>query len=122
MTGGKNSSTPWHLTIGNPYSPWLSTNHIIVKSATISTSTELTYNDMPQWVTAKIMCEFSRSLGKQELLRMFNNSCRRTYSTKLVYQQEKIITPTTSPTTTPTTPTTSSTSPTQQPITLPINR
>lgn len=90
MTGGKNSSTPWHLTIGNPYSPWLSTNHIIVKSATISTSTELTYNDMPQWVTAKFMCEFSRSLGKQELLRMFNNSYRRTYSTKLIYQPDDI--------------------------------
>lgn len=85
MTGGKNSSTPWHLTIGNPYSPWLSTNHIIVKSATISTSTELTYNDMPQWVTAKFKCEFSRSLGKQELLRMFNNSYRRTYSSKLIH-------------------------------------
>ena len=81
MVGGKISSTPWHLTIGNPYAPWLSTNHIIVKSATVETSTEMGFNDQPQWLTAKFNCEFSRSLGKQELMRMFNNTYRRTYST-----------------------------------------
>lgn len=80
MTGGKISSSPWHLTIGNPYSPWLSTNHIIVKSGKISTSTEMGFNDQPQQITATFTCEFSRSLGKQELMRMFNNSYRRTYA------------------------------------------
>jgi len=83
MVGGKYSSTPWHLTIGNPYSPWLSTNHIIVKSCYVETSTELAFNDQPQWITATFNCEFSRSLGKQELMRMFNNTYRRTYSEPL---------------------------------------
>lgn len=80
MTGGRVSSTPWHLTIGNPYSPWLSTNHIIIKSATIETSKELGFNDMPQQLTVKFSCNLSRSLGKQEILRMFNNTYRRNYS------------------------------------------
>lgn len=81
MTGGRLSSTPWHLTIGNPYSPWLSTNHIIITSATIQTSKEMGFNDMPQSLSVKFECSLSRSLGKQEILRMFNNTYRRNYST-----------------------------------------
>lgn len=80
MTGGKVSSTPWYLTLGNPYSPWLSTNHIIITAASVETSPEMGFNDQPQWLKAKFTCEFSRSLGKQELMRMFNNTYRRTYS------------------------------------------
>lgn len=80
MTGGKYSSTPWYLTIGNPYSPWLATNHIVIRSCSIETSTEMGFNDQPQYITAKFNCQFSRSLGKQELMRMFNNTYRRTYA------------------------------------------
>lgn len=80
MVGGRYSNTPWHLMLGNPYAPWLSTNHIVVKSCSVETSNELGFNDQPQWLTANFTCEFSRSLGKQELMRMFNNSYRRTYS------------------------------------------
>lgn len=80
MTGGKVSSTPWYLTLGNPYSPWLSTNHIVVKSCSVESSSEMGFNDQPQRLTVKFTCEFSRSLGKQELMRMFNNTYRRTYA------------------------------------------
>ena len=80
MTGGQDSSAPWHLTIGNPYSPWLNTSHIIVKSCSVETSNEMGFNDMPQRLTAKFTCEFSRSLGKQELMRMFNNTYKREYT------------------------------------------
>jgi hypothetical protein len=38
------------------------------------------FNDQPQWIKAKFTCDFSRSLGKQEIMRMLNNSFRRTYS------------------------------------------
>jgi hypothetical protein len=81
MVGGKMSSTPWYLTLGNPYSPWLSTNHIVVKTASFETSPEMGFNDQPQWLKVKFTCQFSRALGKQELMRMFNNTYRRTYST-----------------------------------------
>jgi hypothetical protein len=80
MVGGRNSSTPWYLTIGNPYAPWLATNHIIVKSAQVETSTEMSFNDQPQWIKATFNCELSRSLGRQELMRMFNNTYTRRYS------------------------------------------
>jgi hypothetical protein len=80
MVGGSISSTPWYLTLGNPYSPWLATNHIVVKSASVETSNEMGFNDQPQRLTATFTCEFSRALGKQELMRMFNNTYRRTYS------------------------------------------
>jgi len=80
MVGGKVGTTPWYLTLGNPYSPWLATNHIIVRSASVETSPEMGFNDQPQWLKVKFTCEFSRALGKQELMRMFNNSYRRTYS------------------------------------------
>jgi len=92
MTGGQDSAAPWHLTIGNPYSPWLNTSHIIVKTCSVETSNEMGFNDMPQRLTAKFQCEFSRSLGKQELMRMFNNTYRREYSsiptTPIQYQGE----------------------------------
>lgn len=89
MVGGKQSSTPWYLTLGNPYSPWLSTNHIIVKSGSIDTSTEMGFNDQPQTITVTFNCQFSRALGKQELMRMFNNSYRRTYSVPPVSMESK---------------------------------
>ena len=38
---------------------------------------------MVQSLTAKFNCEFSRALGKQELMRMFNNTFKRTYSVPL---------------------------------------
>lgn len=80
MIGGSDSSTPWYITIGNPFSPWLATNHIVVKSASIETSPEMGFNDQPQRITAKFTVQFSRSLGKQEIMRMFNNSFRRNYT------------------------------------------
>ena len=80
MTGSRDSSAPWYLTIGNPYSPWLATNHIIVKSVSIDTSTEMGFNDQPQWIKATFQCKLSRALGRQELLRMFNNTYTRTYT------------------------------------------
>ena len=80
MVGGKMSSTPWYLSLGNPYAPWLATNHIIVHSASVETSNEMGFNDQPQRLTATFNCKFSRALGKQELMRMFNNTYRRTYN------------------------------------------
>ena len=80
MVGGKMSSTPWYLTLGNPYSPWLATNHIIVKTASVETSPDMGFNDQPQWLKVTFNCAFSRALGKQELMRMFNNTFRRAYS------------------------------------------
>jgi uncharacterized protein involved in tellurium resistance len=99
MVGGADSSTPWHLTIGNPYSPWLNTSHIVIESATVETSNEMGFNDMPQRLTAKFTCRLSRSLGKQELMRMFNNTYRRTYSSPVRVSSSGTITPGVAPAT-----------------------
>ena len=80
MMTGRDSTTPWYLTIGNPYSPWLATNHIIVNKINIETSNELGFNDMPIWLKVKVDCGQSRNLGRNEIIRMFNNSFLREYS------------------------------------------
>ena len=80
MTGNE-SVTPWYLTIGNPYTPWLATNHIIVTGVEIDTSPEVGFNDMPMWLKATFTCGQSRNLGRNEIIKMFNNSFIRSYST-----------------------------------------
>lgn len=90
MVGGGDSSTPWYLTIGNPSSPWLATNHIVVNSITVSTSPEMGFNDQPLWLKAEIDCVLSRNLGKQEILRMFNNNFMRKYSEPNSQMSQKI--------------------------------
>lgn len=80
MMTGRESVTPWYLTIGNPYSPWLATNHIIVSKVEIETSNEVGFNDMPMWLKVKIIATQSRNLGRNEIIRMFNNSFLREYS------------------------------------------
>lgn len=86
---GRDSTTPWYLTIGNPFSPWLATNHIIVNSVSIDTSTEVGFNDMPLWIKVTFACSQSRNLGRNEIIRMFNNSFLRQYS-RLTAGQKKI--------------------------------
>lgn len=80
MTGSE-SVTPWYLTIGNPYTPWIATNHIIVTKVKIDTSPEVGFNDMPMWLKATFMCSQSRNLGRNEIIKMFNNSFLREYTT-----------------------------------------
>jgi hypothetical protein len=77
---GRDSATPWYLTIGNPYSPWLASNHIIVKTVSVETSNEVGFNDMPMWLKVTINAGQSRNLGRNEIMRMFNNSFLREYS------------------------------------------
>lgn len=77
---GRDSTTPWYLTIGNPFSPWLATNHIILNSVKIDTSPEVGFNDMPLWIKVEFVCSQSRNLGRNEIIRMFNNSFLRQYS------------------------------------------
>jgi hypothetical protein len=78
MTG--DSPTPWFLTIGNPYSPWIASNHVVVQKVDIETSNEVGFNDMPMWLKVNITVSQSRNLGRNEILRMFNNIYIRKYS------------------------------------------
>lgn len=77
-TGANN--TPWHLTIGNPYSPILSMNNIKVSNVDIKLGSELLFNDLPKFIYVTISVEQARNLGKQEMLRMFGVKYKRDYS------------------------------------------
>jgi len=74
------NSTPWHLTLGNPYSPFVSLGNIVVKTVDFKFSNELGFNDMPLKLDVSIQVELGRNLGAQELFQMFNNGYKRVYS------------------------------------------
>lgn len=77
MTG--EATTPWHLTIGNPYAPLLSMNNIYVKNVNVKFKSEMAVNDMPKFIDVSIELEQGRNLGKQELNRLFGVEYQRKY-------------------------------------------
>ena len=74
------STTPWHLTIGNPYSPIINIGNVYVSSVNVKLSNDLGFNDMPVRLDVSIDTDFSRPLGRQELEKMFNNGYKRVYA------------------------------------------
>lgn len=78
MTG--ENSTPWHLTIGNPYSPFVSMGNVVVKSVKLDFNNELGFNDIPTTLKVTIEVALGRNLGAQEIFQMFNRGYERVYS------------------------------------------
>lgn len=72
--------TPWHLTIGNPYSPVISMNNIKVDNVDISFGKEMMFNDLPKYIHVTIKISQARNMGKQEMARMFGVTYKRDYS------------------------------------------
>jgi hypothetical protein len=83
-------STPWHMTIGNPYHPVISLNNVQVDGVTITPNTEMGFGDMPTRLKVSITLKIGRPLGKQEIDRIFNNNYRRVY-TKATIEDVKLI-------------------------------
>ena len=77
------STTPWHLTVGNPFSPILNLANIYVNNVDLKFSNEMGFNDMPKRVDATIEIKLARPLGSSEINRMFNNQYGRIYSKSL---------------------------------------
>jgi hypothetical protein len=78
MTG--QPTTPWHITIGNPWSPIISAGNMIVEKIELSAKGEMGFNDVPLFTTANISLRFGRHLGAQEIERIFNNGYQRIYN------------------------------------------
>jgi hypothetical protein len=74
------STTPWHLTVGNPYSPIINIGNIIVNDVSVKLSNDLGFNDMPARIDVNVQIDFGRPLGKQEIEKMFNNGYKRIYA------------------------------------------
>jgi len=81
MTG--ENSTPWHLTLGNPYSPFVSLGNIIVDGVDMKFNNEFAFNDIPTRLDVEIKIRLGRNLGAQEIFRMFNNGYLREYLPKV---------------------------------------
>jgi len=77
MTGV--NTAPWHLTIGNPYSPILTVGNVVLTNTTIKMNNSIGFNDMPTGFKVDIELKLGRNLGGQEIFRMFNNTYFRYY-------------------------------------------
>ena len=80
MTG--ENTTPWHLTIGNPTSPFVSLGNILVADVNLDFKNELGFNDIPTRLEVDIKIKQGRNLGAQEVFAMFNNGYKRAYDNK----------------------------------------
>lgn len=72
-------STPWHLTIGNPYAPLLSMNNINVTGVNVKMGSEMSVNDLPKFINVEVEMEQGRNLGRQELTKLFGIEYQRKY-------------------------------------------
>ena len=63
-------STPWHVTIGNPFRPILSTGDMYMQSSmTLKLGSTLAFNDLPSTIEAEITLTSARNLGASEIFR-----------------------------------------------------
>ncbi|MCK9416533.1 hypothetical protein M0Q97_07750, partial [Candidatus Dojkabacteria bacterium] len=78
MTG--QSTTPWHITLGNPLSPTVSLSNVKITQISVKLKNEMAFNDMPTKLDVEIQLALGRNLGAQEIFNMFNNGYQRSYS------------------------------------------
>ena len=74
------ATTPWHLTIGNPYAPLLSMNNIHVRSVNVTFGKDMGFNDIPRIMEVKVQMKQGRNLGKQEIFNFFGVTYKRHYN------------------------------------------
>jgi hypothetical protein len=77
MTGAP--SAYWHITIGNPKKPILSSGDMICKTVTLKLGKVLSYNDLPSTISIDFELESARNLGGQEIFDRMNTGQSRTY-------------------------------------------
>ena len=73
-------STPWHLTIGNPYAPLLSMNNVYLSNLEVTMGKDMGYNDMAKTMKVVASLEQGRNLGKQEIYEYFGVRYKRHYT------------------------------------------
>jgi hypothetical protein len=70
LTGGP--STPWHVTIGNPLRPIFCSGDMECTGVDIKLGPQLSFNDLPTYIEAKITLTSARDLGLQEIFAKLN--------------------------------------------------
>ncbi len=71
-------STPWHVTIGNPLRPVFCSGDMLCTKVNIKQGPQLSFNDLPTYITANIELTCARDQGLQELFTKFNSGGMRT--------------------------------------------
>jgi hypothetical protein len=72
-------STPWHVTIGNPKRPILSSGDMFVDKVDVKFGKLLAYNDLPSSITLEVTLTNARALGAQEIFQKLNCGRERSY-------------------------------------------
>lgn len=84
-------STPWHVTVGNPFRPILSTGDMYMSQAVkLTLGSTLAFNDLPSSISAEFTLENARSLGAGEIFRKLHTGEVRVTSkqTKTFFQDD----------------------------------
>lgn len=76
LTG--DSSTPWHITVGNPLRPTFCSGDMLCEEVTITMGSNLAFNDLPSSIKAEFTLTNARNLGIQEIIKKFNTGQFRT--------------------------------------------
>jgi len=67
----------WHLTIGNPFDPFMSIGNLVVTGATFTFGETLGLDDFPTEMTVKITLEHGKPRDKGDIESMFNRGSGR---------------------------------------------
>lgn len=78
LTGGP--STPWHVTIGNPFRPIFCSGDMLCTGVNVKLGPQLSFNDLPTYIEAEISLESARNIGLQEIFAKLNSGGIRTVS------------------------------------------
>jgi len=65
-------STPWHVTIGNPLRPILSSGDMECSDVQVNLGPQLSFNDLPSYIECEFTLKSARNLGIDEIMEKLN--------------------------------------------------
>lgn len=71
------SSTPWHITIGNPIRPIFSSGDMVCKDVKVNLGSQLSFNDLPSYIECEFTLESARNLGADEIFEKLSSGALR---------------------------------------------
>lgn len=76
LTGG--SSTPWHVTVGNPLRPIFCSGDMLCTKVDVKLGPQLSFNDLPTFIEVEVTLTSARNIGLQEIFSKMNSGGIRT--------------------------------------------
>ena len=72
-------TAPWHVTFGNPKSPWFSMGNMVMTDCKLEVMNDFAFNDYPNKIRATYTLKPGRVRGAQEITSAFNAGKGRIY-------------------------------------------